>query len=626
MKVDQLKELVLQIEQERNIVKQVLDWKIDNLKTINQDFIKTILMIVESPNKARTISNFFWKPSRRTIKWLNVYEVNLWNKLLLITACWGHIVDLITKTWIFWVEKNWNKFYPIYDSIKRCIYKYNPDEQVQITDDFSKCESIVLDKRDYIQALQKVSLEVDEVYLATDPDTEWEKISYDLYCLLKPFNGNLFRIEYHEVTKKAILKAIDEKRQIDENLVRAQIVRRVADRWVWFSLSEKLQAYYNNPNYSAWRVQTPVLWWVIKRDEEWKEKKAIIYIKFDENEDSSLGSLNWFYFKNTILLEEENTQKVKDIKKTNKVQIKIVDTKKVESKPSPPFTTDTLLKEANDKLWIWASELMKIAQDLFEAWLITYHRTDSIHISDTWIWVAKEFLKEKNLLDYFYPRHWWAEWTHEAIRPTKPYDIDDLKSLIESWLLVAKLTYNHYRVYNLILKRFVASQMRSFEYEEWNVNIKFVWINYDRLVQLPLKVLKNWWNLIIPIWIYDLDDWIYKVQIDKKLVPKVIPYTQWTLISEMKEKGLWRPSTYATIVSTLLKRKYIIQIPKLWWLKHTKKWKEVYDFLMANYKNLVSETFTKILEEKMDKVEQWEDHFKILFELFEKLKEYRLVK
>jgi reverse gyrase len=108
-------------------------------------------------------------------------------------------------------------------------------------------------------------------------------------------------------------------------------------------------------------------------------------------------------------------------------------------------------------------------------------------------------------------------------------------------------------------------------------------------------------------------------------VPKILPYTQWSLIMEMKEKGLWRPSTYATIVSTLLKRKYIIEIPKLGWLKHTKKWEEVYKFLVDHYTDLISEQFTKILEEKMDKVEQWEDHFKILKDLLDKLKSYKLI-
>ncbi len=625
MNLEKLKSEVKNIEKERQIVKSILRWQIPkNLKNIN-NFFKTILMIVESPNKARTISNFFGKPSRRIIWNLNIYEINIWNKLLLITSSWWHVLDLITKEGIYWVQIENNKNYPIYDSIKFCKYKFKLDTQIQITDNFEKCEEITLDKIEIIKTIQKISLEVDEIYLATDPDTEWEKISYDLFCLIKPFNPKIFRIEYHEVTKKAILNAIENKRQIDFNLVKAQIVRRIADRWVWFSLSEKLQQYFNDPNYSAGRVQTPVLWRVIERDKEGKEKKAIIKITLpnidNDNEKKHLG----FYYKKQIILEENAPKKVKNIKKTKKISVKILNEKKEISNPLPPFTTDTLLEEANTILKLWSDETMQIAQDLFENWLITYHRTDSIHISNVGINIAKQYLTENWLEKYFHPRKWGEEWTHEAIRPTKPLNYQQIKELVDSWIILWNFTYKHYKVYDLIFKRFIASQMSHFEYKSTEFELDFPEINYTTKILLPTQIIKNWRNLIIPFGIYHLHSWEYEVDIDKKLIPKIPPYTQGTLIMEMKNKWLWRPSTYATIINTLIKRGYIIQLPKTNWLKHTKKWENVYEFLISNYKELIDEKFTVLLEKQMDEVEKGKDHNEILNKLLEKLKSYKLI-
>ena len=623
MDLKDLVKLSKQIEEERVFIRKILKWEIDPSQIKWKNLLKTVLMIVESPNKARTIANFFWKPSRRILKKLNVYEVSIWDKLFLISSSWWHIVDLITKKWIYGVDIENDKFFPNYDSIKRCQYKFNHEEEIQIIDEYEKCIKITLDKIDFITSLQKLSLEVDEIYIATDPDTEGEKISYDLYCLLKPYNINIFRIEYHEVTKQAILKAIEEKRQVNIDLVRAQIVRRVSDRWVWFSLSEKLQEYFKNPNYSAWRVQTPVLGWIIKRDEQWKDKKALIKITFN---DLNLEFKEGYYIKNFISFEEEDIEKVKNIKKLKQIEIKTLNTEKEEVNPLPPYSTDALLQDANDRLKFGADKTMQLAQDLFEAWLITYHRTDSIHISNVGINIAVTYLKEKNLDQYFYPRHWWKEGTHEAIRPTKSVDTEELKQLYASWMITASLTSDHFKLYDLIFKRFIASQMKPYIIENKDIKIIFSEINFEKNIQIPYQLIQNWWNLIKPVWILPLKDWIYTVDIDKKLIPKVLPYTQWTLINEMKEKGLWRPSTYATIVTTLLKRWYVIQIPKTWWLKSTKKWKEVYQYLINNYSDLVSEQFTAFLEKQMDEVELWKDHFKILAQLLEKLKKYNLIK
>ncbi len=626
MKLEELKKIVEEIEKEREFVKKVLNGEIKDTWIERKDFLKTTLMIVESPNKARTIANFFWKPSKRVVKGLNVYEVSIWKRQLLITASGGHIVDLVVRKYtenlfFYGVEFLEDKYYPFYDTIKKCIYKYNEEEQVQIVDDFEKCKKVILDKIDFIQAIQKSSLEVDEVFVATDPDTEWEKIAYDLYSLIKPYNIEIYRIEYHEVTKRAILQAIEEKRKLDENLVRAQIVRRIADRRVGFSLSEKLQKYFNNPNYSAWRVQTPVLGWVIQRYEQSKEKKAVIYIYFQDLSDQGIQKEGVFV-KKVLTFEEDDTEKVKNIKKEKEVFIRILDKKQEKINPFPPFTTDALLQEANDKLRLGADEVMKIAQDLFESWVITYHRTDSTHISDYGIGIAKEILKEKGWEQYFYPRHWGESGTHEAIRPTKPYDMETLRAMVESGMILGNFTRNHYRVYDLIFRRFLASQMKFFVQEKANIEIEFLNINYKKQVEIPTNIIENGWNLIIPQGIYLIDEGKKEISVDKKMVPKIPPYTQWTLIAQMKERWLGRPSTYATIISTLLRRWYITQIPKTGWLIPTKKWRIVYEFLTSRYKDLVSEEFTAYLEKQMDEVENGADHNEILKQLYNLIQKY----
>ncbi|MEO2154568.1 MAG: reverse gyrase, partial [Nanoarchaeota archaeon] len=421
-----LEKIIKEIEEERELIKKIKEGKI---KEEIKQLVKTTLIIVESPNKARTIAHFFGEPTRRIVNGLNVYEVSLGNEILMITASQGHILDLIKKEGYFGTLKENEKFYPVYTTIKRCLFN---NEIKQITDDFEFCEVLQLDKIEFIKALQKTALEVDEVLIATDPDNEGEKIGYDLYILLKPYNSNIKRIEYHEVTRKAILEAIKNKRDIKINMIKEQILRRVADRWVGFALSLKLQKDFNNKNYSAGRVQTPVLGWVIKRDEEAKEKKALIIAElvreFNEEIINKLKE-EGTYLSNTIFIEEENKEKVRKIKNAKEVVIEILERKEEELKPLPPYTTDALLKDANEKLKFSAQKTMQLAQNLFELGICTYHRTDSTHISTKGIEIAKEYLKEKKLDNYFVPRKWGEEGAHEAIRPTRAYDAEDLKML-----------------------------------------------------------------------------------------------------------------------------------------------------------------------------------------------------
>lgn len=577
MKFEELKKIVDEIHYERE--------NLDNIKWENLKF-NVILFIVESPNKARTIANFFWKPSKRQYWRVNVYEVNYWNDLILITSTIWHIFDLVTKEWFYWVDL----YTPIYTTLKKGInFSW---KEVQIKDEYDKVEKIIYDKHEIVDNLRKLATLVNQVLIATDPDTEWEKIAYDIYCFLKGYNNNIYRIEYHEVTKKAILNAIKNKREININLVKAQIVRRIADRWVGFTLSKLLKEIFEDENYSAWRVQTPVLWWIIKRYEESKQKKWLIRI--------------W-----KLVIDEPDLEKINLIKHDDKLSIEILDKEIKEKNPPSPYSTDLLLIEASLKLKLSSYEIMRLAQDLFEAWLITYHRTDSVHISNIGIEIAKTYLNEIWKNDLFYPRSWWEEKTHEWIRPTKPLDVDWIKSLIYSWILVSDLNYNHYRLYDLIFKRFIASQIKPLKYEESKIKIK-IW-KYEREIIIPTNIVYSTWNDYYYMTIYNIDD-LKDFKIEK--VSRISPYTEWSIISEMKEKWLWRPSTYANIINSLYKRWYVYYL-KTWYLIPTKKWINVY-LLLKKY-DFVNEEFTSYLENKMDDIEKWGDYIQPLKDLKEKL-------
>ncbi|MEM0086623.1 MAG: reverse gyrase, partial [Zestosphaera sp.] len=218
--------------------------------------IKTALMIVESPNKAKTIARMFGRPSIKEYGRLRVYEVNLGNYTLLITASGGHIYELITDQYVNGVEpadyvygvlhrrgvSGKSSFVPVFAPIKRCVKCGYQFASLNNSTSCPLCGSgEVLSSSDVIQSLREVAYEVDEILVGTDPDTEGEKIAYDLYHVLIPFNKVIKRVEFHEVTRKAVTQALNNPRNINFKLVKAQLLRRIEDRWIGFSLSGRLQ-------------------------------------------------------------------------------------------------------------------------------------------------------------------------------------------------------------------------------------------------------------------------------------------------------------------------------------------------------------------------------------------------
>jgi reverse gyrase len=543
------------------------------------DFLRPVMVIVESPHKARTIANFFGKPISRNIDGQELYEVITEDKYLVITSSFGHIFDLNKEMGYFGVLEN-GEFIPVYETIEG--------------------------KENIVNALREASKEFDQILVATDPDTEGEKISWDLKNLCAVFAKDIKRMEFHEVTKRAILNSLKEFRDVNENLVKAQVVRRISDRWVGFELSQLIQRVFSRNYLSAGRVQTPVLGWVIERA---KEHSKRIYLVIIRREGLELR----FEFEN-----KEEAQKF--FNSLTKIEV-LKEKEKVEEKtPLPPYTTDVILKDASDRYKLSVSRTMEVLQDLFERGFITYHRTDSTRVSDTGINIAKEYITEQFGEEYFRGRTWGEGGAHECIRPTRVLDVEDIKSMIYSGELEG-FTKDHLVVYDLIFKRFIASQMRNIVLKGYDVTIKAL----DKVQSMEVfeEIIQDGFNKVFPIKIVRVPEGEVDVINNKFFytVPKVPLFTQGSLVEEMKRRGLGRPSTYATIVSRLLERGYVIE--KNGYLIPTSLGEKVYNYLNSNEDRFrfVKEDFTRELEGLMDKVENGEaDYQEILKSLRNELR------
>lgn len=595
-----LEEIIKKIDEDRNLVEKVLKGE----EFVFKDPIETILVIVESPTKSRTISNFFGKPARKNIEGINFYEVSLGSKHLFITSSLGHFVDLVHKEGYYGVEKN-SEFIPIFQPLRICLRCGRALDEEKFCPVCKYKE--FNEKENLIKVLRKIAFQVDKIYLATDPDTEGEKIAFDLFAYLYPYNRNIERIELHEITRREFLKRIQEPREINYDLVKAQLLRRISDRWIGFKLSEEIQEHFENLNLSAGRVQTPVLGWVLEKEKKLKEKHYLITAYFNEHYVS-------FYSEDQDLVKK---LKKRFKNKELKIEVRFLEKKEVNLNPLPPYETGSILKDASMFFKFSSNFTMKLLQDLFEQGLITYHRTDSTHISSFGQNLAKEYLEKIHLGNLYSPRSWGKVKAHEGIRPTKPLDVQDIiESLIETGQ--KNLNQNHLKLYGLIFNRFLSSQVKPAKLLQAEALIKLdslekkdsYWL--EILKENSLKFFKN-------AKIVSLKEGIFEVnKLLTRKVSKEFRFTQGEIIDLMKKRGLGRPSTYATILQTLLDRNYVISrsgflIPTNWGEK-------IYEYLIKNHKDLISEDFTVKLEENMDKVERGEmEYQKILNLLFERI-------
>ncbi len=713
--------------------RRVRDIRLGRVKAEYKDPIRPVLIIVESPNKARTIARFFGRPSIRRRNGFAVYEVSTGDLLISVTASGGHVFDLVERLeedvetmvaeelgverdryidlYSVLVDKSDEKkfFIPVYGSIKICseghqfvvpkklelggrTYEVCPkcyrtyrrkwnrrrknktsEEERLFYDDLTKME--IRDKGEVINFLRRLALETGTVFIGTDPDTEGEKIGWDLASMVKPYTEELKRIEFHEVTRRAISTSIKESRDLKEELVEAQIVRRIEDRWIGFELTRKLFQHMRGRSekgewfrdtfmggWSAGRVQTPVLGWIVDRNSKVKgsEREGIVLFIWRNGE-------RRLTLKRPLSIEEkERLKKIlpEPIKKKTKegeggekeepkgetkVKLIVREIRERVINPAPPFTTDTLLREANRRFRMDSKLVMRIAQDLFESGLITYHRTDSTRISEEGMGIAKKYLTtvygEKGLKSY-YPRRWGEGGAHEAIRPTRPIDVEMLRDMIREGDITPPIDFseNHYRIYGLIFDRFIASQLKpakakeavvEFEIDGFRISRRFIEPppGSDKPIEEELKFIvdiegeveSRFYRVMVEVIPEFGRDGVFKAEYMYKSVYLLSDYTEGEVIEEMRRKGIGRPSTYATVVSTLKERRYVRLVGKVF-LVPTDKGKKVYNLLMSRYRDFVSEERTRIIQEYMDDIERGKrDYVEVLKTLYSEIEQIRSI-
>lgn len=554
------------------------------------------LVIVESPSKAKTIKKYLWKD----------YEV---------TASIWHIEDLPSSQ--LWVDIK-NNFEPEYELMKW--------------------------KKKVITDLKKLVKKSDRVFLATDEDREWEAISWHLKRLLN-LSDEENRITFHEITKQAIQNAIKNPRKIDMNLVFAQQWRRILDRLVWYKVSpilwKKIKMWL-----SAWRVQSVAVKLIVDKENEiknfkedeiwnisWKLQKDDLWIvlykvnnklvKFSKEKQVKdfLKKLWLEKLKEKISNFKISDFKEKDVKSltfTKQVNFELVDTKKSKSKRKPPapFITSTLQQEASSKLWRWVKQVMQVAQKLYENGYITYMRTDDPSLSSQAIKQAEKYITNNFWKEYSNPTQYKSksknsQEAHEAIRPT-----DITKNSTSLWLL-----WMEWKLYNLIWTRTLASQMQVAEVEvttylfsSWN---KDIWICKWEVIKFEwfLKVY-GWWKEVFLPKIKKWENIKSKSILAEQKFTKAPPrYTESALVKKMENLWIWRPSTYASIISTIITRWYVENKDKK--LIPTEIAFLVVEFLQKNFSDLMDYDFTAKMEDKLDKIaEGKKDEKKMLAEFW----------
>ena len=474
------------------------------------------LVIVESPAKAKTIEKFLGSDYR-------------------VMSSYGHIRDLKRKSFSIDVDKD---FEPIYEI---------PD-----------------DKKNLVAELKKAAKEAKMVWLASDEDREGEAIAWHLYEVLKLKPETTRRIVFHEITKDAILHAIENPRTIDRALVAAQQARRVLDRIVGFELSPVLWKKIK-PALSAGRVQSVAVRLIVEREQEIKAFTPEEYFRVTADFTDAAGSL----IKTELSRRLHNREEVEELFgrcKGADWKVGEITVKPVKKSPAPPFTTSTLQQEAARKLGFTVGQTMMVAQRLYENGHITYMRTDSLNLSKLAINTITKEIKENIGEQYLKVRHYHtsskgAQEAHEAIRPTyiDQHDIDG--------------TPQEKRLYNLIWKRTIASQMADAELEKTTVDIT---PDHDRdRFTATGEVLK--FDGFLRVYIEGHDDEnndseiqgllpelhdgdsvkLDEVTAQQRYTQHPPRYTEASLVKKMEELGIGRPSTYAPTISTIQQREYV---------------------------------------------------------------------
>ncbi|MBS1446793.1 MAG: type I DNA topoisomerase [Odoribacter sp.] len=476
------------------------------------------LVIVESPAKAKTIERFLG--SNYTVK-----------------SSFGHIRDLEKKDLGIDIENN---FQPKYE--------------------------ISADKKAVVKELKALAKEAKTVWLASDEDREGEAIAWHLFEALKLKPENTKRIVFHEITKDAILHAIQNPRNIDRNLVNAQQARRVLDRLVGFEVSPVLWKKVK-PSLSAGRVQSVAVKLIVEREREINAFKEQQYYKVNGIFETAAEQAEFKADVEERFDTKEHTLEFLEICKKAQFTVSQVETKPSVRKPSPPFTTSTLQQEASRKLGFSVSQTMAVAQKLYERGYITYMRTDSVNLSDLAIRSAKAVICQTLGERYSKSRQFTtqskgAQEAHEAIRPTY---MD--KTAIEG-------DRNEQALYELIYKRMLASQMADAELEKTNITIRVSGSEIPFMASGEVVIFDGFLRMYRESHDDEHDDekttllpQINKGNVvNRKLITATEQYTQHppryteaSLVKKMETLGIGRPSTYAPTITTIQNRGYIIK-------------------------------------------------------------------
>lgn len=548
------------------------------------------LVIVESPSKAKTIGKILGSRYK-------------------VVASVGHVRDLPKSKLGIDIEEN---FEPNYISIRG--------------------------KGDVIKMLKKEAKAASKVYLATDPDREGEAISWHIAYLLGIDVNTPCRIEFNEITKNAVKNAVKHPRPINLNLVDAQQARRVLDRLVGYQISPLLWRKIRR-GLSAGRVQSAALRILCDREKEIKafvpEEYWSIDAIFEKSRKKFKAELVKYNGKKIKPSSAEQTDNIVAALENGKYTVERVEEKERIKKPMPPFTTSSLQQEASNKLNYNTKRTMMIAQQLYEGidlkgrgtvGLVTYIRTDSVRISDE----AKEAAKNMIISDYgdqylgtnvYSNKKKDVQDAHEAIRPSDPsLKPDEVKD---------SLTKEQYNLYNLIWCRFTASQMANAVFDAVSADIgcsgytfratgsKIKFDGYLAVYDNKSDEDKN--TLIPPL---EQGEEVKKVSVkgEQHFTQPPARYTEASLVKELEEKNIGRPSTYAPIVGTLTERKYVTRDKKK--LVPTELGILVNDLMSEYFKKIVDVGFTAYMEDRLDDVEikgtDWHEIISNFYTGFEK--------
>lgn len=550
------------------------------------------LVIVESPTKAKTVGKILGSNYK-------------------VIASVGHLRDLPKSKMGIDIENN---FEPEYISVRG--------------------------KGDIIKQIKKEAKASDKVLLATDPDREGEAISWHISNLLKLNPTDENRIEFHEITKETVKNSINKPRAIDMRLVDAQQARRVLDRLVGYEISPILWKKVKS-GLSAGRVQSVALRLLCEREKEIKEFKPQEYwtLSASHKKDKIEFESNFYGFykdgkeQKLDIKTEKGANEI--LKKLDKDNFKVVDVKvgTKNKKPYPPYTTSTLQQDANRRLNFSASKTMTIAQQLYEGirlgregsvGLISYMRTDSTRISsgtvqDSLDYIIKNFGKEFASKGNPYGKNKKnSQDAHEAIRPSS---VLRTPNSVEGYL-----NKDQYKLYELIWTRTVASQMSQAKYKTTAITINnnnFIFKingNVESFKGFTKLYKTNDTDVILPE--IKKNEILKAESIDKKqhfTKPKS-RFTEASLVKTLEEDGIGRPSTYASIISSLTKRNYVELKQKKFFT--TELGEKVNSFLIKYFDEIINEEFTAEMEAELDKIADdgldWKNLVSDFYDNFEK--------